>query len=414
MLAKKKKKALISSSVEEDDLLLRSSKKVKNGDSVLNESDWPTLGSAGKKDWVSGPSFAEKLQGIRGDGKKEGRAEDVAALTDDSMSDDEPEEVEDCEPLCVIREDPNRNFPSFSFSEKMKRRLYKAWDKAVIVKLLGRNIGYKVLLSILQSLWAKKGVISLINIGNGFFVVKMTNRDDYFNALTSAPWMLFDHYLTVCPWEPRFNPKRATIDKVAVWVRMPRVAEGNAGGKVELEGTSKMVTNSDDSEVWRVVHKPIRRKKGGAEKKFDADRNQGNGSRFGVLATGTEEGQAAVLDGNMEDIVVIQGSGTSTVERQRLVKDVRRWKGSSFAGYGLDSPLERDLGLVVFTSLPHDPGEVDRGIELQGKFWADSVDPDIELVDETPLEAMGIEASFDGGIGVNAEVGEVGPKAQGA
>ncbi|KAI9115528.1 hypothetical protein K1719_013197 [Acacia pycnantha] len=241
----KKKEALISSSVEEDDLLLRSSKKVKNGDSVLNESDWPTLGSAGKKDWVSGPSFAEKLQGIRGDGKKEGRAEDVAALTDDSMSDDEPEEVEDCEPLCVIREDPNRNFPSFSFSEKMKRRLYKAWDKAVIVKLLGRNIGYK-------------------------------------------------------------------------------------------------------------------------------------------------------------------GSGTSTVERQRLVKDVRRWKVQSegdinvvqdpaLQGMVLDSPLERDLGLVVFTSLPHDPGEVDRGIELQGKFWADSVDPDIELVDETPLEAMGIEASFDGG-----------------
>ncbi|XP_028778230.1 uncharacterized protein LOC114734750 [Neltuma alba] len=36
--------------------------------------------------------------------------------------------------------------------------------------------------------------------------------------------MLYDHYLTVRPWEPRFNPAKAKIDKVAVWVHLPRVA----------------------------------------------------------------------------------------------------------------------------------------------------------------------------------------------
>ena len=58
---------------------------------------------------------------------------------------------------------------------------------------------YKLLLSILQKLWAKKGVVSLINIGKGFFVVKMTDKDDYFNALTGGPWMLFDHHLCNIP-----------------------------------------------------------------------------------------------------------------------------------------------------------------------------------------------------------------------
>ena len=35
--------------------------------------------------------------------------------------------------------------------------------------------------------------------------------------------MLFDHYLTVRPWEPQFQPKIASINKVVVWVRLPNV-----------------------------------------------------------------------------------------------------------------------------------------------------------------------------------------------
>ena len=98
-------------------------------------------------------------------------------LSDDTLSEDSNKD--DSEPLCRISEEPNRNFPTFSFSEKMKKRLYKAWTNAVIVKLLGKDIGYKLLFSILQSLWAKKGVISMINIGHRFFVVKFTIKEDY-------------------------------------------------------------------------------------------------------------------------------------------------------------------------------------------------------------------------------------------
>ncbi|KAI9079476.1 hypothetical protein K1719_038558 [Acacia pycnantha] len=43
------------------------------------------------------------------------------------------------------------------------------------------------------------------------------------NALTGGPWMIYDHYLQVRPWEPKFNPARATIDMVAVWIRLPWV-----------------------------------------------------------------------------------------------------------------------------------------------------------------------------------------------
>ncbi|KAK4255547.1 hypothetical protein QN277_008534 [Acacia crassicarpa] len=220
VVVKKNNSALASVSTEEDDLLRRDSKKIKNG-SCLDKEEWPSLSKHGAKVWEPGKTFAEKLQGINlmQEGKEAG--EDAKMQSEDISSDSE---MEDSGPLCKITEDASRNFPKFSFSEKMTKRLHKAWKWAVIVKLLGRNIGYKNLLAILQTLWAKRGVINLINVGNGFFVVKLTNKEDYMNALTGGPWMLFDHYLTVRPWEPFFNPWRAKIDKVAVWVRMPRLA----------------------------------------------------------------------------------------------------------------------------------------------------------------------------------------------
>ncbi|KAK4260659.1 hypothetical protein QN277_003745 [Acacia crassicarpa] len=219
VVLKKKSSVQVPVSSEEEELLHRSSKKIKNGSCL--EKEWPSLGKQGAKVWEPGKTFAEKLQGINQmqEGEKSGEG---AKVQSDEISSDS--DMEDNEPLCKVTEDVSRNFPKFTFSERMTKRLHKAWKCAVIVKLLGRNIVYKSLLAILQSLWAKRGVISLINVGNGFFVVKLTNKEDYMNALTGGPWMLFDHYLMVRPWEPLFHPWRATIDKVAVWVRMPKLA----------------------------------------------------------------------------------------------------------------------------------------------------------------------------------------------
>ncbi|XP_054816845.1 uncharacterized protein LOC129316441 [Prosopis cineraria] len=219
-----------SSSIEEDDQLMRSSKKIKNAEGAIGggilQDDWPVLGAAIASGPSNKPSFAEKLKGV---------------CMDDDLSDDDIEDVggEDSEnvasqnsgfkgltneePDFKTVEDPMRNFPTFIFSNRVKKRLYKAWKRAVIVKLLGRSIGFKALEALVQSFWAKKGVIKLINIGHGYYVVKLTNKEDYFNALTGGPWMIYDHYLTVRPWEPRFKPESAAIDKVAVWVRVPRV-----------------------------------------------------------------------------------------------------------------------------------------------------------------------------------------------
>ncbi|KAI9111934.1 hypothetical protein K1719_017624 [Acacia pycnantha] len=271
--------------------------KIKNGDGSIYDEGWPKLGSNLNNQWGPGLTFAEKLQGINHDGKMGEAVVEDNALSDDSIS------------------DTTSNFLKFSFFEKVRKRLCKAWNKAVIVKLLGRNIGYKLLLSILQKLWAKKGVLTLINIGNGFFVVKFTNREDYLNSLTRGPWMLFDHYLTVRPWEPQFQPKSASINKVAVWVscgmyghkveecklkkKIP-VAEANPedgadkvamGGNAMKDGRMEHGDKSNtQGDTWIVVQRPRLQKKVNKEKSQGDFQREDGGSRFGVLAEDRNDG----------------------------------------------------------------------------------------------------------------------------
>ncbi|GAU46872.1 hypothetical protein TSUD_402900 [Trifolium subterraneum] len=54
--------------------------------------------------------------------------------------------------------------PKFIFTSKEEKRLYKPWRRGVIVKLLGRRIGYKALETRLKQMWVRKGIISIIDL----------------------------------------------------------------------------------------------------------------------------------------------------------------------------------------------------------------------------------------------------------
>ncbi|KAI9081832.1 hypothetical protein K1719_036094 [Acacia pycnantha] len=356
-------------SSEEDDLLNRSSKKIKNVDGKSYEELWPKLGVEAPKMWTSGQSFAEKLKGINGQDSSSNRKDD---MSDDSIS--EEADGDDNEPLCIIKEDPHRNFPTFTFSEKLKKRLYKPWRQAVIVKLLGKTIGYKLLLAILQPLWAKRGIINLINIGHGFFVVKLSNKEDYENALTGGPWLIFDHYLTVRPWEPSFNPVKATVNKQGA------------------------VSDSGTPEVWKVVKRHRRQKKGTKEEHQGVTRQGVGGSRFGVLV---EEGDKGTSDNTKSFAFTVQkdveakqvlqqvygnldgwekkGGGKKKLTKSAIVaggsKNQVEERGKNemgVSGSGVQNVGSQNLEIVKavdFNSNPFDPGDPKHLSSLQGKFW---------------------------------------------
>ncbi|KAI9113143.1 hypothetical protein K1719_015668 [Acacia pycnantha] len=302
-----KKSSVFPPSAEDDELLRRSSKKIKNDNNLGSSEEWPSLGPRGKEGKLPSISFADKLKGTSST-----MLNGVNGLSDNMMDDDpiseSESEQEDNEPVCRIVEDPDRNFPTFFFSEKMKKKLAKAWKNAVIVKLLGRSIGYKLLLSILQSMWAKKGVLSLINIGNGFFVVKFTNKDDCLQALTGGPWMVFDHYLTVRPWEPLFHSKRATINKAGKNEGSPENDGKNTQGQVLRVEAGVSMGNKTEEGSWKVVQKPNRKKRNEKDIQLESNHSQNRGSRFEILSV-KDVGSKGVNLGENERVLL--GAGGS-------------------------------------------------------------------------------------------------------
>lgn len=54
----------------------------------------------------------------------------------------------------------------------MLSELRKSWEDFVIVKLLGKSLGFFTMRDRLQALWKPSSGIDLVDIGHGFFMVK--------------------------------------------------------------------------------------------------------------------------------------------------------------------------------------------------------------------------------------------------
>ncbi|XP_058753900.1 uncharacterized protein LOC131627062 [Vicia villosa] len=121
--------------------------------------------------------------------------------------------------------------PNFVLSDREEKRIYRPWKRGAIVKLLGRKIGYKALENRLRQMWVKKGVISIIDLSNDYYLVAFSHEDDKRVAMGEGPWFIYDHYLTVKDWGPNFHPEKDAIEEVAVWIR-------NAGLPIEYYDTS--------------------------------------------------------------------------------------------------------------------------------------------------------------------------------
>lgn len=111
--------------------------------------------------------------------------------------------------------------PSILLTKEDKQRIRSPWKFALIVKLLGRNIGYTYLCNRLKQIWSIKGSLQVIDLDNGYYCVRFSSRIEYDFVLTGLPWLIADHYLTIRRWTPYFRSDEASINRVAAWIRLP-------------------------------------------------------------------------------------------------------------------------------------------------------------------------------------------------
>ncbi|KAH1106426.1 hypothetical protein J1N35_010194 [Gossypium stocksii] len=75
---------------------------------------------------------------------------------------------------------------SFKFSNRIKQILVKEMELTLVIKLLGRNIGYVVLYNRISILWKPSKPFHIMDIGNDYFFVKFQSNEDFDRALTQG------------------------------------------------------------------------------------------------------------------------------------------------------------------------------------------------------------------------------------
>ncbi|KAK9118438.1 hypothetical protein Scep_016531 [Stephania cephalantha] len=95
----------------------------------------------------------------------------------------------------------------------------------VIIKLLGRNIGYRALCQRIKDLRRPTCDFRVVDLDCNFFLVQLTNEGDTKEALIGGPWAIMGHYLFVYKFDRDFHPVTAMVTKVVTWARFPNLVD---------------------------------------------------------------------------------------------------------------------------------------------------------------------------------------------
>ncbi|KAM3281318.1 hypothetical protein P3S67_028339 [Capsicum chacoense] len=114
----------------------------------------------------------------------------------------------------TIPEKLEENFIPITAADKT--RLYSPWQSSLIVKLLGRKLGYSVLKRKLQDMWKFSEELIMIDLGCDFYLIKFTQMQNMLHVLHDDPWFIFNNILSVQKWEPKFVASQARITHTAI------------------------------------------------------------------------------------------------------------------------------------------------------------------------------------------------------
>ncbi|CAI0427410.1 unnamed protein product [Linum tenue] len=111
--------------------------------------------------------------------------------------------------------------PELRVSDSLRNKLSAPWKRTLVVRLLGRSIGYSTLCNRLKALWRPSTAMEIFALDDDCFLVKLGNDNDYFSALSGGPWVIFDHYLVVQQWTPSFRVTDKLPNTMVLWVHFP-------------------------------------------------------------------------------------------------------------------------------------------------------------------------------------------------
>lgn len=128
-------------------------------------------------------------------------------------------EAEKCEEEEEESQEIETSIPNISFSEQELTRLRTPWRKSLIIHTINCKRSIPDIKFRLQKIWKTKGNLDIIDMGQGFYIAKFTNPEEYFLALAGGPWFMFQFHLAVHQWQPNFRKKLINQEKMFIWAQ---------------------------------------------------------------------------------------------------------------------------------------------------------------------------------------------------
>ena len=115
----------------------------------------------------------------------------------------------------------NEMLPRIRINKEIMDNMCEPWKQALVVCLLGKKLGFRIMKMKLANIWDLSGDFDLMDVDNGFFMVRFDLAVDREKVIGGGPWMIFDHYLAVSTWSRQFISPSAKVTKTLAWIRIP-------------------------------------------------------------------------------------------------------------------------------------------------------------------------------------------------
>ncbi|KAL0927369.1 hypothetical protein M5K25_001533 [Dendrobium thyrsiflorum] len=106
------------------------------------------------------------------------------------------------------------------FTEKHVTAAKLEWSLTLVGYSIGRRPFYEALLSAMRKSWKLKGMMQLLSLSDGFFMLKFTSSEDYDMALSGGVWFFLGKPFVVQKWVPNFKPKREEFSSIPIWLKI--------------------------------------------------------------------------------------------------------------------------------------------------------------------------------------------------
>ncbi|KAI8027891.1 hypothetical protein LOK49_LG02G03828 [Camellia lanceoleosa] len=191
-------------SQEEEDHLIRSTKMIKTKESmgevemeitmeVFPLQNLPAPSQATSSKLMTAPaegtkvkSFKEALAALK---SKEFYFDD---LTTNIIAEKEDEDG-DTDIQDGNQSQRNDGIPKITLPKMLLQEIRQPWTNALIVRLLGKSIGYKMLCIGVKTLWGLQDEFNIIDLDNNYFLFKFSSQEDCAMVYSGGPWVIMDH-----------------------------------------------------------------------------------------------------------------------------------------------------------------------------------------------------------------------------